>query len=119
MSGVYPAPEVLLEISRVTKRSIHWLLTGEGDANTDPLALLPDQVRSLVEEIAKQSNKSDEEMIVKLIEEALVTRGAEIMKRYPTLEPKELELMAMYFRLFDLEDSAISSESSLKRKHAR
>lgn len=119
MSGVYPAPEVLMQISRVTKRSIHWLLTGEGESSADPLALLPVPVRGLVEEIARQSSKSDEEMIVKLIEEALVSRGAAIMKRYPTLEPKELELMAMYFRLFDFEEGAIASETSSKRKAVR
>jgi len=31
MSGVYPEPKVLVEISRVAKVSIDWLLTGEGE----------------------------------------------------------------------------------------
>lgn len=115
MSGVYPGPEVLIEISRVTKRSIHWLLTGEGETGTDPIGFLPDAVRRIVNRLADQSKKPDDDMMVKLIEEALVARAADIMKRYPTVEPHELDLMSMCFQLFEFEEGATSSARSLKR----
>lgn len=111
MSGTYPGPEVLIEIARVTKVNVHWLLTGENEESVDPLRSLPENVRALLEKMAESEEKNPQQLLVEVVEQSLVDRCAAIMRRYPDLDPSELKLMPFLFALFDTsEEKEVADE---------
>lgn len=111
MKGIYPKAEVLIEISRVTKRSIDWLLTGQGESDLDPYRFLEGNARAIIQKLADVEGKPLEEMLNLLVREALAGRGAALFARYPEMEIEDLEEMRALLTLFegDLGDSATSS----------
>jgi hypothetical protein len=105
MSGVYPETAVLIDISRVTKRSIHWLLTGEGDADLNPLRFLSETQRAIVQKVADNSNQTVEETVATLVEAALLARGAAMFAQSQAdLEPNEIDELRLMFRLYQDEN---------------
>src|SRR6266540_2672654 len=106
MAGrVYPAGEILLKVARITKCDLHWLLTGEGEADRDPFQFLPGGTRSVIEKFAGDAGKKIDVVVNELVEEALSRRGARMLLNYKRLSAKQVdELRALLFLLGEEEE---------------
>lgn len=104
----FPTAEGLLRIAEITKHSIHWLLTGEGTDNLDPLRFLDTETRSVVERLAGDEKKKIEALVRDLVHEALMKRGADLfLMGEGRLRARELEQLRM---LVDLAASEAERE---------
>lgn len=89
--GSLPHLENLRKISELTKCSLHWLLTGEGEANLDPLRFLGQSERQIVEKMAADSGKDIEEMVRDLVNDGLIKRVTEMLANSRYLSASEID----------------------------
>lgn len=85
--------ERLLKFRDSTKRSIDWLLTGEGEPG-GTLDVLNQPHKSIVQRIAEIYGLEVGEVINKLVQEALLARVAEAAPRYLNLQDDQREEIA-------------------------
>lgn len=109
MAGTLPTGDALVNIARIAKVNIHWLLTGEGEADVDPLRFLDEKVRRLVERLAAADKTTVEKVIEVLITDGLVRRGSYLFALYPKLRGHELDELRLLFEL--IQEGAEESES--------
>lgn len=108
MKGRLPPPEVLLTIAELTDCSIHWLLTGEGEADLDPLRFLDDRTRSTVQTVASKLDMTPEGLLAELITEALTHRGAELLSNYRELDGAQIDQLVSILKIIDVEGAQAS-----------
>jgi transcriptional regulator with XRE-family HTH domain len=94
-----PSLDNLKKISALTKRSLHWLLTGEGEADLDPYRFLNEKVRALVERMAANDNVDFGKALELLVVDALVRRGSYLFTLYPRLRGREMDELRLLFSL--------------------
>jgi transcriptional regulator with XRE-family HTH domain len=118
MAGRIPQPDALLMVWRLTQRSIHWLLTGEGEGDIDPYRFLNETHRIIIQKLADDSKRSFEEMLTGLVTDALVARGAQLFANYRGIHAQELEELQMLFGLLYAveEDDRSKALPSSKRR---
>lgn len=108
----YPTGDGFLRIAGITKCSLHWLLTGEGEADLDPLRFLDDRSRSVVERLASIARQSPEEMLADLTVEALTRRAAEMLENYRQLDGAQIDQLHAIMSLIDSpEDEAAAGNT--------
>jgi transcriptional regulator with XRE-family HTH domain len=99
----YPSAEILIETARITKVDLHWLLTGEGDPNADPLSVIGPDLLVTVDEITELRKVSREEMIHDLVYDALLDRYTAVLQRHnegfglETDELREFQILHHFF----------------------
>jgi hypothetical protein len=114
-----PMPPILLEIARITKCNLHWLLTGDGEADLDPFQFLDEPTRGVIQKIADDDEKDFEEVVGTLLTEALAGRGAQLFALYPRLRGKDLDQMRLLVTLFeDDEKRETANPSATSRRRS-
>jgi transcriptional regulator with XRE-family HTH domain len=123
MAGRIPLPDTLLLIADLTQCSLHWLLTGEGEADLDPFRFLDEPIGRIVQKLADDSGRKFEETLREVINDGLVSRVKQLLLLYPNLRGKELEQMRMLYLLFGVEEENANSnsdpETSSRRRTSR
>jgi transcriptional regulator with XRE-family HTH domain len=118
----YPDVAKLIKISAITKCSIHWLLTGEDEADVDPLRFLGPSQRAIIKKLADDRGVAAEEYLREMVTDSLVRLSSELMAQYRTIHPTELEQLQVLFKgLFEVEQeqgSATSRETSSSKRQA-
>jgi repressor LexA len=83
VEGRIPPAEKLIEISRSTNCSIHWLLTGEGSREVEVFKLpegeapvyFGEREHEIISELARSQDRDFDEQVRQLVLEALLARG--------------------------------------------
>lgn len=112
----FPSLDNLKKISELTKCSLHWLLTGEGEASTDPLRSIEPGLRVIVEKLAADEKKPIDEVLARLLTEALVARGSQLFALYPTLRERELDQLRLIFQEFYGAEPELSTKTAVPSK---
>jgi transcriptional regulator with XRE-family HTH domain len=114
-----PNLDNLKKISALTKCSLHWLLTGEGEADRDPFRFLTETERQIVQKIADGSKENFEETLHRLIVDALIAYGQHLFGQYRTMGANDLEQLQLLFKLYEAdeeeEQTAKTSAESKRR----
>lgn len=107
-----PTADGLVRIAEITKCNLHWLLTGEGESSSDPFKFLRPGIRSIIERLAKDEKKSADEIIARLLSDALVSRGAELFALNNNLREREREQLRLIFQEFYMATDAEQDEAT-------
>lgn len=105
-----------------TKHSIDWLLTGEGPqlVSDIPGIVLTEPERKLISKLAESLGKDFEEMLHRLVREALFTRGSEMFAHFYDLSAENLrELTLLYSLVIDEEKGAAQQNTSSRLQASR
>lgn len=97
----YPTAEGLVKIAEITKCNLHYLLTGKGESDLNPLRFLDEKVRALVEHLARADKTTVETVVGVLVADALVKRGSYLFSLYPRLRGRELDELRLLFALVE------------------
>lgn len=112
----YPSVEVLLNIARITKVNLHWLLTGEGETTTDRFAFFGSALLMPLLELTELRQTPMEELVRLLVRESLLTRCCELVKRIDSIEPDELVELHTLLALFTMDPNlAAPAVANLRR----
>jgi len=107
-----PRAEILIDVARITQCNLHWLLTGEGDADLNPLRFLDDRARTAVERVASISRQPVERVLADLTVEALTRRAAEMLENYRQLDGSQIDQLHAIMSLIDSpEDEAAAGNT--------
>lgn len=126
MAGRMPPPETLLEISKFTNCSIHWLLTGEGakkvepavaepraEYQTAPLEIRPSPaVQAALKELAQRNGLSIDEQISRVVLNGLV--ASDLVE---IAEPRTARYILM--DMMELTTRAGKTREKTKRRRAK
>lgn len=94
-----PRAPILIEITRITKCDLHWLLTGEGEESVDSLRFLSLPQREVVELLARQRKVSVDEILQEVVSGGLAARAIDLFSRYRRLRPSEVDELQLLFEL--------------------
>lgn len=91
MSGRVPPASTLLLIADSTSCSLHWLLTGHGEADLDPYSFMEPGNRRIVQKFAESSKQQLSEVLNTLIREAIRKRIADMVVNEEMLQGREID----------------------------
>lgn len=97
------------------KFNLHWLLTGEGEGDADPLRFLDDRTRRAVETVASKQKITPEALLADLTGEALTRRAADMVANYRELDGPQIDQLHAILKLIELDVSeprAVATGSS-------
>jgi transcriptional regulator with XRE-family HTH domain len=105
MSGQsYPDIPKLIKISELTKCSIDWLLSGQGEASFDPLQALGNGQRTALEMVAARRKMSPEELLREWVDEGIASRIRELTMHLNRLRPREYDELRALVEVVGRED---------------
>jgi len=79
----------LILVSQLTKCSLHWLITGEGEESREPLDFIPETPRKIVEALAEGREVDVEQLLRELLTKGLAAELSEKAARLPNLDARE------------------------------
>lgn len=111
--GILPRAEILLDVERITKCNLHWLLIGEGEADLNPLRFLDHRTRAIVQRLATDEKKPIENVLSDLIREALMKRGSDLfLIGEGRLRGRQLDQLKMLVELAAEDDKSRPEEKA-------
>src|SRR5262245_18523132 len=113
-----PTGKVLVKIAQITKVDLHWLLTGEGDPEADPLSFLGQRLLHTLERVTNLRRLPIEEMMRHLMTKPLRERCQALLNKHPDLEPDELEQFKALTDHFRTVPDGIATDVSARRRSA-
>jgi hypothetical protein len=81
--------EKLIRVAELTKCSLHWLITGEGEEAREPLGFIPETPRRIVRELAQGREVNIEELVSELLTRGLAAELSEKAGRLRDLDERE------------------------------
>lgn len=115
--GVLPPADVLLEIARHTQCDLHWLLTGEGEADLDPFRFL-DQEQRQVLEMFTERDKPFEAVVREFVREGLAKTAVEMIANQKHLTGRQVDqlIAIVSLRGFDPAENRETDRQGSKRR---
>ena len=80
--------EKLIRVAELTKCSLHWLITGEGEETREPLGFIPETPRRIVRELAQGREVNAEKLVSELLTRGLAAEPSEKSARLPDLDER-------------------------------
>ena len=115
MSGrAFPPGEVLAMAARITEASIHYWITGEGEADLDPFRFLEQQQRQIVEKFVVGEKEFDE-VLREIVNDGLTARATAMLANRHYLSAKQIDQLRAIVSLVEVgaEDVDGTSEVAL------
>jgi transcriptional regulator with XRE-family HTH domain len=110
----YPTADGLLKIAGITKCNIHWLLTGEGEADSNPLRFLDEQTRATVIAVASKLRITPEALISDMIDEALTRRAVEMVRNLKELDGSQVDQLRAILNLTKVSERGVQDASETR-----
>ena len=111
----YPTADGLLKIAGITKCNLHWLLTGQGEADLDPLRFLDDRTRGVVQRLASGAKVPAEQLLADLTTEALTRRASELIENYRQLDGAQIDQLQAILTLIDFSEGEEAAGKTRRR----
>ena len=99
----------VVEVSKLSNASLHWLLTGEGQKKIEPHSKGLDFTgteRQLIQRLAEEVGISFEGMVHELVLDALFRKGADWLANRGSVDPSDLRSLKLLFKLLPVETSS-------------
>lgn len=114
MKGRIPDGETLIRIAQLANCDLHWLLTGEGENNEDPLGFLSQSQEAVLMRIARQKKTELELVLSEFLTSGMMARLNELLSRYQRLRPSEIDEMLALLELVKPGEKGADMQRDLK-----